>query len=387
MEVIQKESVAQGPTVRTSLPLQSDNEFHLYSIQRNKFQENVVTSQETTTCVACSLQLQHLGRVALLVLVLGQLPTDLVRGAEEGGESVNKASTKNGQKAEYQRDLVLHYTFDQRDGEMVLNALGERHPGEPIQATFVEQRKSGMALKIRQNNVKSGYVETADHEDLNAPIFTVAAWINLGQTNSNGSMVCKHDWFDGGARGFVLRCYSGDQLNFTVGAGGWLAAVGKTTLPAHQWIHVVGAFDGTNITVYLNGRLDGTTAIKAPYKPSSYPLRIGHAAYALDTHRKFDGKIDDVMIWKRSLSESEIRAVYDDTKDARPAPLVAADIARLVEQLGSENFGHRENAQQQLIKIGREVLPLLDAFPKADDPEIIFRIRQVKRALENDKGE
>jgi hypothetical protein len=126
-----------------------------------------------------------------------------------------------------------------------------------------------------------------------------------------------------------------------------LAAEGKTTLPAHQWIHVVGAFDGTNITVYFNGRLDETTVVKAPYTPSSYPLRIGHAAFSLDTHRKFDGKIDDVMIWKRTLSEREIRAVYEDQKDARPAPLVAADIAGLIEQLGSAKFKRREEAQQQ----------------------------------------
>ncbi len=296
-------------------------------------------------------------------------------------------SSALSEQKEYQRDLVLHYTFDQRDGETVLNALGEHHPGQPKRATFVEEEKSGKALKIRMNNVKSGYVETADHEDFNTPNFTVAAWINLGQTNSNGSVVCKHDWLDGGARGFVLRCYSGEQLNFTVGAGGWLAAGGKTTLPAHQWIHAVGAFDGTNITVYFNGRLDGTTVVKAPYAPSSYPLRIGHAAFSLDTHRKFDGKIDDVMIWKRTLSEREIRAVYEDQKDARPAPLVAADIAGLIEQLGSAKFKRREEAQQQLIKIGSEVLPLLDTYLKTDDLEIIWRVGQIKEAIKNDKGE
>ena len=166
-----------------------------------------------------------------------------------------------------------------------------------------------------------------------------------------------------------------------------MAAGGKTTLPAHQWIHAVGAFDGKKITVYFNGRLDGTNVIKAPYTPSSYPLRIGHAAFSLDTHRKFDGKIDDVMIWKRTLSEREIRAVYEDQKDARPAPLVAADIAGLIEQLGSAKFKRREEAQQQLIKIGSEVLPLLDTYLKTDDLEIIMRIKQIKKAIKNDKGE
>ena len=38
---------------------------------------------------------------------------------------------------EYRQDLVLHYTFDQRDGESILNELGEHHRGEPNQAIGV----------------------------------------------------------------------------------------------------------------------------------------------------------------------------------------------------------------------------------------------------------
>ena len=307
---------------------------------------------------------------SIAVVILFALPS--------GAQSERKA---------YQRDLVMHYTFDRICGETVRNALGEHHPGKSNRATFAEQKKSGKALKIRQNKVKTGYVETADHEDFKTPNFTVAAWINLGQTNSNGSVVCKHDWFGGGARGFVLRCYNGKQLNFTVGAGGWMAAAGKTTLPAHRWIHAVGSFDGKKITVYFNGRLDGMKEIKAFYTPSPYPLRIGHAAFALDTHWKFDGKIDDVMIWKRALTEHEIRAVYEDQKKDRPAPLVAADIAELIAQLGSTKFRHREEAQQQLTNFGREVLPLLDMHLNTDNIETIMRINRIIAAINNDRME
>ena len=36
------------------------------------------------------------------------------------------------------------------------------------------------------------------------------------------------------------------------------------------------------------------------------------------------------MIWKRTLSEREIRDVYKSQKNTRPAPLVAADIVETV---------------------------------------------------------
>jgi len=334
---------------------------------------------QLTTALPCRVPTGCLLRISLFSLFLGQLLAGGVCG-EEGGPASKPATTEKRDQKDYQQDLVLHYTFDQRAGATVLNALGAHHPGTPNRATFAEQKKSGMALTIRQDDVKAGYVGTADHSDFNTQNFTVAAWINLGQSNLNGSVVCKHDWHGGGARGFVLRCYDGKHLNFTVGAGGWLAASGKSTLPAHTWIHVAGAFDGKNITVYFNGQLDGSKTIQAPYKPSSYPLRIGHAAFSLDKHRKFDGKIDDVMIWKRTLAESEIRAVYETQKDARPAPLVAANIARLAAQLGAPEYKRRQQAQQKLLELGRAVGPLLDKY-QTTDLEIIVRIKRIKQKL------
>ncbi|MFT5126000.1 MAG: hypothetical protein ACI97B_004653 [Verrucomicrobiales bacterium] len=284
------------------------------------------------------------------------------------------------------RGLVLHYTFDQVRGGQVDSVQGEEHAGMGEEASFIPVEGSGMALSLQQNSIPSGYVETPDHEDLNPQIFTVAAWIKLGKTNKNGSVVCKHDWQDGGARGYVLRCYTEQRLNFTVGAGGWIAAVGATTIPAYAWTHVAGAFDGTNITVYVNGRLDGRKQIQKPYETSSYPLRIGHGAFKLDTHRKFDGEIDDVMIWKRVLSEQEIRTVYDDQKGSKPEPLTAEAIAHLVEQLGADKFKKRIKAQKELMAIGSETLPLLEPHRKTEDPEIRLRLKKAEKAIREEAG-
>lgn len=77
---------------------------------------------------------------------------------------------------------------------------------------------------------------------------------------------------------------------------------------------MVGSFDGRHIRAFFNGRLEGTNEIKQAYTPSPLPLRIGHAAYALEKKRKFDGQIDDVMIWNRALSEQELRAVFSVQK-------------------------------------------------------------------------
>lgn len=53
---------------------------------------------------------------------------------------------------------------------------------------------------------------------------------------------------------------------------------------------------------------------------TSYPLTIGYGD--VGTHdspfRHFDGWIDDVSIWERMLSDSEILQIYNDGVSGQP---------------------------------------------------------------------
>jgi len=156
-------------------------------------------------------------------------------------------------------------------------------------------------------------------------------------------------------------------------------------LPANQWSHVAGTFDGTHIRIFVNGQLEGTNEVKQAYAPSPLPLRIGHAAYALEKKRKFDGRIDDVMMWKRALSEKELRAIFVDQKKTRPRPLAAGDIAPSIKKLGSDQFKDREQAQAQLIELDTEVLPLLKPHRQSDDAEVVWRLKRIEKAIDQDR--
>lgn len=236
----------------------------------------------------------------------------LIRVSIFSSAALNCLSTSLGKDSlnEVQSDgPVLHYTFDTRPGDTIENEAGEKHSGRNVGALFSSGGAVGRALVVWKDQERFGYVETPTHQDLNSPRFTVAAWIKLRRPDSHGSVVCKHDWTDGKSRGFVLRCYAPEQINFTIGAGGWKSTDGTTRVPANQWSHVAGTYDGRHIRIFVNGRLEGTNEIKQAYTPSPLPLRIGHAAFAMENKRKFDGQIDDVMVWNRALSEQELRAL------------------------------------------------------------------------------
>ena len=71
-----------------------------------------------------------------------------------------------------------------------------------------------------------------------------------------------------------------------------------------QWTHFAAVYDGVDIRIYKNGILIGTPAPKTDtIDSSSRSVFIGHRE---GEERFFDGLIDEVKIYDRALSATEI---------------------------------------------------------------------------------
>ena len=83
------------------------------------------------------------------------------------------------------------------------------------------------------------------------------------------------------------------------------------------WHFVVGVRELDEIRIYRDGVLDATTGVPADYDlsgTSQWHSRIGAIAKADDPnliYKGFDGLIDDVRVYDRALSTSEIEAMYE----------------------------------------------------------------------------
>lgn len=75
-----------------------------------------------------------------------------------------------------------------------------------------------------------------------------------------------------------------------------------TALNANTWYHVAATYDGSNMKLYINGVLDATKAQTGSVN-SNGAFNVG---YLYNTSRNFNGKIDEVRVWKRALSQTEI---------------------------------------------------------------------------------
>lgn len=104
-----------------------------------------------------------------------------------------------------------------------------------------------------------------------APYITVDAWIKTpGVDGARDMMISSRD---GESSGRIWRfgINTSGQIYFRIYKDGGTNDVATSTLSItdNQWHHVLGTFDGTNIKVYIDGELYGTTAFSGVLSTSS----------------------------------------------------------------------------------------------------------------------
>ena len=101
--------------------------------------------------------------------------------------------------------------------------------------------------------------------------------------------------------------------------------LGKTAVSLGQWHHVAATYDGTTWRLYLDGRLDGEAKANAtPRKDSTQHFAIGAALDSKGTPAgALHGAVDEVRVWKRARTESEIASAIHSRVAAGTADLVS----------------------------------------------------------------
>lgn len=166
----------------------------------------------------------------------------------------------------------------------------------------------------------SDYGTIPHSTDLNiSTSFTVEAWVNRDD-NGEGYIAVKQggsgaygyylQFHNNTAQGYSLAAYNTSNSRYTAHA-----TIAKSGT-AGQWQHVVGTCDGSNVKIYVNGDLKGTTAFSGTPAANTVETVIG--AYASPYSGKFDGKIGQVRIYQTALTADQILQNYRFTKNDYP---------------------------------------------------------------------
>ncbi len=139
---------------------------------------------------------------------------------------------------------------------------------------------------------------------------TVEAWFRADNTSSTQTI-----YEEGGTGSGLYIGLGSNTLKLAVQAGSNNAQTIAFQDTA-GWHHVAGVFDNGAVRLYLDGQLvgSGTTSSTSTGSPSSDPAvgrtETGDASGYSGTGRYFDGMIDEVAVYSRALSASEIAAHY-----------------------------------------------------------------------------
>jgi hypothetical protein len=128
---------------------------------------------------------------------------------------------------------------------------------------------------------------------------TVEAWCYLTSYSFLPTAVGNY----GTGMQFLLRVDGNKPVFWVDNGGGFRVVTGATTVPLNTWTHLAGVWNGSVLTVYINGVLDGTVAVAGgAFNTTTNPVRIGASL----TSESWDGKLDDVRIWTTARTGTEI---------------------------------------------------------------------------------
>jgi len=205
--------------------------------------------------------------------------------------------------------LVGWWRFDEGTGTVAGDSSGNGNNGTIYGATWVTG-KYGEALSFNgtnnQVNCGSGLADPT--------VFTLAAWIK--PTMGLGSQ-CDIIARGPGASlgGWELKIVGGSTLE--VGASfsdQWRSLDASGVIVAGQWQSVVGIWNGTYFSLYLNGNPVAQSSNLGAYtrKLSASNVLIGTWA---GSYNFFDGIIVDARIYNRALSPAEIKTLSQEAPD------------------------------------------------------------------------
>jgi hypothetical protein len=160
------------------------------------------------------------------------------------------------------------------------------------------------------------YIVVSNAPDLNPTNgMTLEAWIYLNSFDPNNWPYgnypiiskdgCNYE------RQYLLQISGNQKVRGNLGLAGWGSYDGSTTIQPGAWYHVALTYNSTNSTMilYVNGVADLTQGQIGPAFSSSQPIFIGGAPHDCFPYY-FPGVIDEPTIYNRTLTATEISAIY-----------------------------------------------------------------------------
>ena len=227
----------------------------------------------------------------------------------------------DGSGTDVTNGLVAHWTLDETGGSAIADSAGS------YGGTWSDGSGNDTA-----GESESGQVGTAlnfdgsdDHIDIpnSFGLFDGTSAFSLSLWAKPDSLPSSDDWQNApmlinfrGENSFFMTLADGSSTPDRVGArgnysgSGWTTVVESNPLTVGDWVHLVVTYDpASGYTLYENGSSLDTSSMTETINVDNSQNNIG-ADDDSGTDRFFDGALDDIRIYDRVLSPSEVSTLH-----------------------------------------------------------------------------
>ncbi|MEP3482452.1 MAG: DUF1553 domain-containing protein [Fuerstiella sp.] len=279
--------------------------------------------------------------------------------------------------------LQLHIPFDESSGNEIRSEGTLTTAVKPVgKVNWIPDGKVGKSVKLSNGNTftvaKAGNFQATDS-------FTCATWVKT-QNSASVAILAKMDvannyrgwdlWQQGRSVGIhIIDQWSGNAMKLVTEAG---------VLSQKKWVHVAVTYDGSaqpdGVRIYVNGKHVSTRIETNTLKPGANirndePLKIGQRSNSAVFE---NGSVQDVRLYDRKLSESDISLIASGTLVSVADYLAIEDNQRTKAQNDALLNYYLMQQDDQYVALTRNVEDLQDEQQAIDDRSAITHIQEEK---------
>ena len=210
--------------------------------------------------------------------------------------------------------LVLSYQFEADTGQRVRDSGPNAIHGTYVNTTAAEARVVGAARRgnaIELVGADHEYLAVPERNALDVNRFTLAALVRYTGVENDQTLGRWEVMEKAGAYWMNVRTDGKVRVGGFFGgctSNSWKYVDSNIAVPLDTWMHLAATYNGSKLTVWINGKAAGSVAVSGATCANNLPLAIG-AKHNPDKgllEAFWDGRLDDVRIYRRALTASEI---------------------------------------------------------------------------------
>lgn len=216
-------------------------------------------------------------------------------------------------------DLAGWWKFDENTGSSTADSSGNGNTGTLVNTpTWVTPGRLGPAA-LQFSGASQESVTANSSTSLNSPVsaITISAWVNATDWSGNRRILQK-----GNSDNQYRLLAENSLLKFHLNGVDTLTA---TLPPTGTWVHIAATWDGSVMILYTNGVQQASQGASGTIATTADVFAIAKKNGSGVSGDYFNGSLDDVRLYNRALSSSEITAIMNTSPGFVSSPFSKPD--------------------------------------------------------------